>query len=240
MNRSPGVLYLVATPIGNLGDITFRAVQILREVDFVVCEDSRRSGIFLKHLEIKKPFRTYHDHTPKAKQDSIVQELSEGAKAALITDAGTPLISDPGFGLVRGAVQAGVRVEAIPGPTAFVNALVVSGLPVHAFTFLGYLPQKEKARRDVLHELADEQRTLIFYESPYRILKALRDMLDIFGDRQASVSREMTKKFEETVRGALSEILDYFLKKKILGEWVIVVAGQKGTRNEEFRDESEA
>ena len=235
---------MVATPIGNLGDITTRAVQILREVDFVICEDSRRSGMLLKHLEIKKPLRTYHDHTSKAKQGSLINELKEGAKAAYITDAGTPLISDPGFALVRDLIQAGVRIEAIPGPTAFVNALIVSGLPTHAFMFMAYLPQKDKARRDALKELAGEKKTLIFYESPYRILKTLRDMLDIFGDRPASVSREMTKKFEETVRGTLSEILSRFEKKNILGEWAIVVAGKwKGkafeTKVPEFQDDSE-
>ena len=226
MERSSGILYLVATPIGNLADITFRAVQILREVDFVICEDSRRSGMLLKHFELKKPFRIYHDHTSKAKEEAIIRELQEGARAALISDAGTPLISDPGFGLVRGAIEAGVRVEAVPGPTAFVNALIASGLPTHAFTFVGYLPQKEKARRDALRTLADEERTLIFYESPYRILRMLEDMLNIFGDRPVSVSREMTKKFEETVRGMLSEILAHFAKKKILGEWVVVVKGR--------------
>ena len=244
MKGSTGVLYLVATPIGNLADITFRAVEILRDVDFVICEDSRRSGMLLKHLEIKKPLRTYHDHTSKTKEESIIRELKGGARAAYITDAGTPLISDPGFALVRDALQADVRIESIPGPAAFVNALIVSGLPTHAFTFVAYLPQKDKARQDVLKKLADEKRTLIFYESPYRILKTLRNMLDIFGDREASVSREMTKKFEETVRGRLFEILSYFEKKKILGEWVIVVAGQGSAEKhsdnlEGFQDESE-
>ncbi|MBI4395345.1 MAG: 16S rRNA (cytidine(1402)-2'-O)-methyltransferase [Candidatus Omnitrophica bacterium] len=221
-----GVLYLVATPIGNLGDITFRAVQTLREVDFVICEDSRRSGMLLKHFEIKKPLRSFHDHSSKSKQESVIHELKEGRRAAYITDAGTPLISDPGFTLVRDALEAGIRIESIPGPSAFVNALVISGLPTHSFAFIGYLPQKEKARRDALHELQDEPRTLIFYESPYRLLRTLEDMRDIFGDREASVSREMTKKFEETVRGNLSEISAYFEKRKILGEWVIVIAGK--------------
>ena len=242
MNRSEGVLYLVATPIGNLSDITLRAVQILREVDFIICEDSRRSGMLLKHLEIKKPLRTFHDHTAKAKQESLVNELKEGAKAAYITDAGTPLISDPGFTLVRDVIQTGIKVEAIPGPTAFVNALIVSGLPAHAFTFLGYLPQKQKARQDALRALEGEKRTLIFYESPYRILKTLRNMIDILGNRPASISREMTKKFEETVRGTLSEILARFEKKNILGEWVIIVAGKgKASESEhlESQDDSE-
>lgn len=224
--KSTSLLYLVATPIGNLEDITLRAIRILREADFVICEDSRRSGMLLKHLEIKKPLRTFHEHTPKAKLDSLIEELRGGASAAYVTDAGTPLISDPGFELVRSALKAGIRLEAIPGPAAFVTALILSGLPAHAFTFVGYLPQKEKARRGALEALQEERRTLIFYESPYRILKTLNDMLAIFGDRRASVSRELTKKFEETVRGGLSEILAYFEKKKILGEWTVVVEGK--------------
>lgn len=221
-----GVLYLISTPIGNLGDITLRAIEILRAVDFVICEDTRRSGILLKHLGIKKPFRSYHDHTPKETEEALVRELQEGGQAAYLTDSGTPLISDPGFGLVRAAIRAGIRIEAIPGPSAFVNALVLSGLPVHAFTFVGYLPPKQKAREDVLGRIANERRTLIFYESPHRLLNALEDMLHIFGDRKASVSREMTKKFEETKRGTISEILDYFSAKKVIGELTIVVSGE--------------
>ncbi len=225
MNPS-GILYLVATPIGNLGDITFRAVEILRHVDFVICEDSRRSGLLLKHLDIKKPFRTFHEHTSQSKKDSILEELKEGRNAALITDAGTPLISDPGFDLVRDAVGAGIQVQSIPGPTAFVSALILSALPSHAFTFLGYLPQKEKARRDALKAATNEERTLIFYESPYRVQKTLKDMLDILGDRNVSISREMTKKFEETIRGKLSEVIHRLTEKKILGEWVVIVQGK--------------
>ena len=225
MDKAEGILYLVATPIGNLEDITLRAVRVLREVDFVICEDSRRSGILLKHLGIQKPFRTLHDHTPSAKLEALVAEIEAGAKAALISDAGTPLISDPGFPLVRKLIERGVGIEAVPGPSAFLNALVVSGLPVHHFTFVGYLPQKEKGRRDALSGLASEKRTLVFYEAPHRVLKAFRDMIDILGDRPASVSREMTKKFEETVRGKLSEILNHFERNKVLGEFVIVVEG---------------
>ena len=182
--------------------------------------------MLLKHLNIKKPLRVFHEHTPKAKLEALISELKNGSSAAYVTDAGTPLISDPGFELVRSALAAGVPVQAVPGPAAFVAALIVSGLPSHAFTFAGYLPQKEKARRDALRSLEPERRTLIFYESPYRILKMLRDLLDIFGNRRASVSRELTKKFEETVRGTVSEILAYFEKKKILGEWAVVVEGK--------------
>ena len=227
MSAASSVLYLVSTPIGNLDDITVRAIRILREVDFVICEDSRRSGLLLKHFEIKKPFRICHDYTSKAKQDLIIQELMSGKQAALITDAGTPLISDPGFELVREAIRSGIRVEGIPGPTAFVNALIVSGLPTHAFTFVGYLSSKTKARENALLGLANEPRTLIFYESPYRLLKTLKEMLRILGDRRVSLSREMTKKFEETVRGVLSEVLSLCEGKKILGECVIVVEGKR-------------
>ena len=224
---APGVLYLVSTPIGNLGDITLRAVEVLREADFVICEDSRRSGMLLKHLGIKKPLRVYHDHSPKAKERMLIDELQTGARAALITDAGTPLISDPGYGLVRSAIEAGVRLEALPGPSAFVTALILSGLPANEFTFVGYLPQKQKARKDSLARLASERRTLIFYESPYRFLKTLTDMREVLGDRKASVSREMTKKFEETVRGRLSELSEHFQTGKVLGEFAIIVAGKQ-------------
>ena len=226
-DSASGVLYLVSTPIGNLGDITLRAAEVLREVDFVICEDSRRSGMLLKHLGIRKPLRVYHDHSPKAKERMIMDELEGGCRAALVTDAGTPLVSDPGFGLVRSAIEAGIRLEALPGPVAFVNALVLSGLPANEFTFAGFLPQKQKARKDSLARLAGETRTLIFYESPYRLLKTLADMREVLDDRKASVSREMTKKFEETVRGTLSEILEHFQKGKVLGEFVIVVAGKQ-------------
>jgi 16S rRNA (cytidine1402-2'-O)-methyltransferase len=227
MSESVGILYLVATPIGNLGDVTFRAIEVLKNVDFVICEDSRRSGMLLKRLGIKKKLVALHEHTPFEKQKAIVEELTKGSHAALISDAGTPLISDPGFELVRDAIRTGIRIEAIPGPTAFVQALILSGLPVHRFSFFGYLPQKEKARRDALSDLAKTPNTLIFYESPYRLLKTLKDMNDVFGERKASVSRELTKKFEETVRGTLSELLGHFSGKKILGEFVIVVEGMK-------------
>lgn len=223
--KPAGTLYLVATPIGNLGDITLRAIDILRQVDFVICEDSRRSGLLLKHLEIKKPFKTLHEHTSEAKKSWMLDTLKNGQQAALITDAGTPLISDPGFDLVRDAIKAGILVESIPGPTAFVSGLILSGLPCHSFSFFGYLPQKEKARQNVLRELAGEPRTLIFYESPYRIMKTLKDMLDVLGDRDISLSRELTKKFEETIRGKISESITFLNDKKILGEWVIVAQG---------------
>ncbi len=225
MNQ-PGILYLVATPIGNLGDITLRAIEILRQVDFVICEDSRRSGLLLKHLEIKKPFKTFHDHSSESKKSSILEGLERGQNAAFITDAGTPLVSDPGFDLVREAVRAGIEVQSIPGPCAFVSALILSGLPSHTFTFIGYLPQKGSARKHALQKLIDESRTMIFYESPYRLQKSLKDMFEIFGDREASVSKELTKKFEQTIRGKLSDMIGGLLGTKILGEWAIVVHGR--------------
>jgi 16S rRNA (cytidine1402-2'-O)-methyltransferase len=222
-----GILYLVATPIGNLGDITLRAIETLKQVDFLICEDTRRSGMLLKHLGIQKKLKVLNEHTHLEKQKAIVEELANGSSGALISDAGTPLISDPGFQLVREAIQSGIKIEAIPGPSAFVSALILSALPSHRFTFTGYLPQKEKARRDALAELTQTSHTLIFYESPYRLLKTLKAMIEVWGDRKASVSRELTKKFEETVRGTLHEISDYFQAKKVLGEYVIVVEGSK-------------
>lgn len=219
-----GTLYLTATPIGNLKDITLRALEILRAVDLVMCEDTRRSGLLLKAYEIKKPLESLHEHTPPEKQEYLLAKIKGGADAALISDAGTPLISDPGFPLVRRAIAEGIRVEAIPGPSAFVNALVVSGLPANEFTFAGYLPQKEKARRDKLEALKTCSQTLVFYESPYRLLKTLKGMFEVFGDRAVSVSREMTKKFEETVRGSLSEVIEKVGQKRVRGEFVIVVS----------------
>ena len=215
----------MATPIGNLEDITYRAVRTLREADLVICEDSRRGGMLLKHLGISKPLRTYHDHTPEFKEDSLVRELKDGAHAALITDGGTPAISDPGFGLIRKCIDSGIRIEGIPGPSALVNALATSGLALHTFTFMGYLPRKKGAREKVLQSLAQEERTLVFYESPHRLVAALAQMLRILGDREASFSREMTKKFEETLRGKLSELSGRMNAGNIRGEWTLVVAG---------------
>ena len=220
-----GTLYLTATPIGNLKDITLRALEVLRTVDFVMCEDTRRSGLLLAAYEIKKPLESLHDHTPLLKQERMLEKIKEGASAALISDAGTPLISDPGFPFVRNAIRTGLRVESIPGASALVSALVVSGLPVNEFTFVGYLPQKYKARREKLAALKAERRTVIFHESPYRVLKTLRAMLEVLGDRPISVSRELTKKFEETVRGSVAEILNKFEGRNMRGEFVLVVSG---------------
>ncbi len=218
-------LYLVPTPIGNLGDITLRAIEVLREVDLILAEDTRKSGILLKHLEISKPVHSHHKFNEHRTVDSIVQRILGGAKIAMISDAGTPGISDPGFLLVRACIEQGIDVESLPGPTAFIPALVNSGLPGERFVFEGFIPQK-KGRQKRLKELATEPRTMVFYESPYRLVKALIQMAEYFGeDRKGSVSRELTKVHEETLRGTLRELAQYFSKATVKGEIVIVVEG---------------
>lgn len=219
-------LYLVPTPIGNLEDITLRAITILKSVDVVLAEDTRTSGHLLKHLGINKPLQSYHIHNEHQTVQRIVARLLKGESMALVSDAGTPAISDPGFLLVRECIKNDIEIECLPGPTAFVPALVNSGLPSDRFTFEGFLPHK-KGRHTRLTELKEEERTMIFYESPHRLLKSLEQFAEYFGtDRQASVSRELTKMFEETVRGTLTEIIAYFAEKTIKGEIVIVVAGK--------------
>lgn len=219
-------LYLVPTPIGNLEDITLRAITILKSVDVVLAEDTRTSGHLLKHLGISKPLQSYHIHNEHQTVQRIVARLLKGETMALISDAGTPAVSDPGFLLVRECIKNGIDIECLPGPTAFVPALVNSGLPSDRFTFEGFLPHK-KGRQTRLIQLKEEERTMIFYESPHRLLKSLEQFAEYFGaDRQASVSRELTKMFEETVRGTLTEIIAYFAEKTIKGEIVIVVAGK--------------
>ena len=220
-----GKLYIVATPIGNLGDITLRAIETLREVDLVVAEDTRKSGILLKHLNISKPIQSNHKFNEHRALDSLVQKLRSGLSIALISDAGTPGISDPGFLLVRACIEHEIEVESLPGPTAFVPALVNSGLPCERFIFEGFLPQK-KGRQKRLGELALEKRTLVFYESPYRLVKTLLQLSEHFGpDRKASVSREISKIHEETVRGTLQELAEHYGNTSVKGEIVIVVGG---------------
>ena len=219
-------LYLVPTPIGNLEDITLRAINVLKSVDVVLAEDTRTSGNLLKHLGISKPMQSYHIHNEHQTVQKIIARILKGESMALVSDAGTPAVSDPGFLLVRECLKNGVEVECLPGPTAFVPALVNSGLPSDRFTFEGFLPHK-KGRQTRLTELKEEERTMIFYESPHRLLKSLEQFAEYFGgNRQASVSRELTKMFEETVRGTLTEIIAYFTEKTIKGEIVIVVAGK--------------
>ena len=220
-------LYLVPTPIGNLGDMTFRAIEVLKEVDLVLTEDTRKSGILLKHFQISKPVQSHHKFNEHRSIESLVQRMMAGFSIALVTDAGTPGISDPGFLLVRACIEHGIVVETLPGPTAFVPALVNSGLPCEKFVFEGFLPQK-KGRQKRLTELALESRTMVFYESPHRLVKTLTQMAEHFGsERLASVSRELSKIHEETIRGSLQELAQYYSKGKVKGEIVIVVGGKK-------------
>lgn len=220
-------LYLVPTPIGNLDDITLRAVKTLQHVDAVLAEDTRTTGLLLTHLGIRKPLMAHHAHNEHASAAGVVKLIKEGKTVALCSDAGTPGISDPGFLLVRECLRAGVPVECLPGPTAFVPALVNSGLPTDRFAFEGFLPQK-KGRQTRLAALKEERRTMVFYESPHRLLKTLEQFAETFGpDRPASVSRELTKVFEETIRGPLFEIHAHYVQypASVRGEIVIVVGG---------------
>lgn len=222
-----GKLYLVPTPIGNLEDITLRAIRILKEADFILAEDTRTSGKLLQHLGVSTPMQSHHMHNEHKTVTGIVNRLKGGESAALISDAGTPAISDPGFLLTRACVEAGVEVECLPGATAFVPALVNSGLPNDKFVFEGFLPVK-KGRQTRLTLLAEEPRTMIFYESPHKLLKTLANFVEYFGaDRPVSVSRELTKMYEETVRGTAKEVLRHYSEKPPKGEIVIVVGGKK-------------
>lgn len=220
-------LFLVPTPIGNLGDITLRALEILKSVDFVLCEDTRTSGRLLKHFEIEQKLIPFHQHNEHKVLDGIVDRLLSGADAALITDAGTPGISDPGFLLVRACAQQNILVESLPGATAFVPALTQSALPASSFVFEGFLPVK-KGRKTKLNELSTEKRTIILYESPHRLCKCLEELSEVMGaDRLASVSRELTKLHEETKRGTLSALIQHYKENPPKGEIVIVVEGLK-------------
>jgi 16S rRNA (cytidine1402-2'-O)-methyltransferase len=222
-----GGLYLVPTPLGNLKDITFRALEVLQAVDFILCEDTRTSSKLLRHYKIEKPVSPYHQHNEHKVVKHLVDQLSAGKKIALITDAGTPGISDPAFLLVREAIQSGVHVECLPGATAFVPALVNSGIPSNRFVFEGFLPLK-KGRQTLMKKLAGEERTMIFYESPLRLVKTLEEFIHYFGDdRRCSVSRELTKMFEENQRGSLNQVAEHFKSKPPKGEIVIVVAGKE-------------
>ena len=219
-------LYIVPTPIGNLEDITMRAVRILGEVDFILAEDTRTSAVLLKHLGIDKPLRSHHKFNEHATVRSVAEAIEAGKNVALVSDAGTPGISDPGFLLVRTCVEQGIEVETLPGATACIPALVQSGFPCDRFCFEGFLPQK-KGRNKRLAELAEESRTIIFYESPFRVVKCLEQLIEHFGqERQVAVSREITKKFEQTVRGTLAQVLAHFKEHQPKGEFVIVLAGK--------------
>jgi 16S rRNA (cytidine1402-2'-O)-methyltransferase len=226
MEKEKTSLYLVPTPIGNLGDITFRAIEILKSVDTILAEDTRTSGVLLKHYSISKPLQSFHNFNEHRVVTGLIDRLKNGETMALVSDAGTPGISDPGFLISRACVQAGLKIESLPGATAFVPALIKSGLPSDRFVFEGFLPQK-KGRQSLLKNLSNEERTMIFYESPYRLVKTLEQFAEYFGkDRQASVSRELTKMFEETANGTIEEIVNHFKSKDVKGEIVIVVAGK--------------
>ena len=222
-------LYIVPTPVGNLDDMTFRAIKVLKEADLILAEDTRTSGILLKHFDIKNAMQSHHKFNEHRTVEHLVERIEAGRTVALISDAGTPGISDPGFLLVRECVRHGIEVQCLPGATAFVPALVDSGLPNEKFCFEGFLPQK-KGRQTRLKALANEPRTMVFYESPYRLVKTLTQFAEYFGtERKASVSREISKVHEETVRGTLTELIAHFTEAEPRGEIVVVVAGQEET-----------
>lgn len=226
-------LYIVPTPIGNLDDITLRAVAMLQSVDFILAEDTRTTAFLLKHLGIEKKLYSHHKFNEHATVAMVAEAIASGRDAALVSDAGTPGISDPGFLLVRTCIEAGIEVETLPGATAFVPALVQSGFPCDRFCFEGFLPQK-KGRTKHLQSLADEERTMIFYESPYRVVKCLEQFAETFGpERKVSVSRELTKKFEQTVRGTVAEVVAHFRAVEPRGEFVLVVAGKPKSKTNE-------
>lgn len=220
---SAGKLYVVPTPVGNLEDITFRAIRILKEADLILAEDTRTSGVLLKHFGIETKAISHHKFNEHAQVDRISEEIASGKTIALISDAGTPGISDPGYLIVHTCIVKGIEVETLPGATAFVPALVNSGLPIHEFIFLGFLPQK-KGRETKFKSMAQETKTMVVYEAPQRLVKTLTQVLTFLGDRELSVSREISKKFEETVRGRCSEVLAHYTQKEPKGECVIVIA----------------
>ncbi len=220
-----GKLYIVATPIGNLDDITFRAVEVLKQVDLIACEDTRRTKILLEKYGIAKKLVSYYNYNERQKAEDLISELKSNKNVALVSDSGTPGISDPGYVLIKRAIEENIIVVPIPGPTALICALVASGLPMDEFVFVGFLPHK-KGRRTKLQELAQEERTVIIYESPHRILKTLNELLEYFGDRQIAVAKELTKIHEEFFRGKISEVLKKLTPDKIKGEFVIVISGK--------------
>ncbi len=233
-----GTLYIVATPIGNLGDITLRAIETLREVDYIVSEDTRKTGLLLKHFEIHKPQISHHEHNERRVAPQIVRLLEEGKSVAVVTCAGTPAISDPGFVIVREAIEAGLPVTAIPGPTALITALVLSGLPVHSFTYRGFSPHKSGQRRRFLEADKNSPYTLIYYESPFRIQRLLKDALEVFGDRPAAVAKELTKIHESVRRGRLSDLLAG-TEESPKGEYVLVVAGAGYDKSDTMEGEND-
>jgi len=226
-----GVLYVVSTPIGNLEDITLRALRILKEVNLVAAEDTRRTGLLLAHHKIDNKLTSYHDFNKEKKAPELIDLLKSGESLALVSDAGTPGISDPGYLLIKLAIQERIEVVPIPGVSAILAGLVVSGLPTDRFSFEGFLPPKSTKRKKKLESLISEQRTMIFYESPHRLNHTLEEISNVFGDRKIVVARELTKKFEEIKRGEVSDVKEYFLKKRVKGEIVILLAGVTKTKS---------
>ncbi len=220
------MLYIIATPIGNLSDITLRAIDVLRQVDYIAAEDTRKTGLLLKKLQIKKRQISFHEYNKESAARKIIRLLENGNDVAMVTSAGTPAISDPGFVLVREAIRLNITFTSIPGPTAFVTALVLSGLPTDSFTFRGFVPRKKAKRKKFLSVDKDSSHTLIFYESPYRLKAFLQDALEVFGDRPAALAKELTKKFEAVQRGPLSKLVQN-IPAKPKGEYTVVIAGAK-------------
>jgi 16S rRNA (cytidine1402-2'-O)-methyltransferase len=225
-----GTLYLVSTPIGNLDDITLRAIKILGGVDLIAAEDTRKTKFLLDHLIIKKPLLSYYSYNEARRTPELIAKLDEGKSVALVTDAGTPGISDPAFGLIEAALDHGLRVIPIPGANAVLPALIVSGLPTDRFVFEGFLPVK-KGRKKKFEQLRTEDRTIVIYESPFRIVRTVEEVLQCFGERRIAVAREITKKFEEVIRGTASEVLDHLKKKVPRGEYVLVIGGCADSKN---------
>jgi len=220
------MLYIISTPIGNLGDMTLRGLETLKQMDYVVSEDTRKTGMLLKHFEIKKPQISFYAFNEQKTLPRLLNLLQEGKDIGLVSDAGTPAISDPGFSLVRAAIEQDIPVTAIPGPTALIMALVLSGLPLHSFTFRGFPPRKSAARRRFMEVDKDSPHTLVFYESPYRLLAFLDDAVAVYGDRRAALANDLTKKFELVLRGSLSELKQQLSEEKLLGEYTVVIAGK--------------
>lgn len=233
-----GELFVVPTPIGNLEDITLRAINTLKSVDLILAEDTRTSLFLIRHLQIEKPLKSYHQHNEHKVVEEIVEQLNSGKNIALISDAGTPGISDPGFLLIRECIAAGVKVTTLPGATAFVPALVNSGFPCNEFSFYGFLPQK-KGRQTKLKLLALEEKTFIVYESPFRLIKLLEELKEYVGDRKASVSRELSKLFEENKQGTFTELINHFSAKTVKGEIVVVVEARSSKSNSKQQDNDE-
>lgn len=231
---STGCLYLVATPIGNLEDITLRALAVLKEVDLIAAEDTRHSRKLLSHYDIHKPLTSYHQHNEQEKGPILVEKMRAGMKVALISDAGLPGISDPGYDLVQKALEAGIQVTAVPGPTAALTALVISGLPTERFVFEGFLPRASKERKEVLEMLKEERRTIILYEAPHRLLSTLEELLEALGDRPLAIVRELTKKYEEVRRGTISTLKEYYQHREPKGEFTLVLGGKPASDPQEI------